>query len=70
MDEKERFDTNREAQHDAAAQRDRPSQRQADAIARFVGAALYDDVRRAERKRERRDGKAPSQEDNGTSSVA
>ncbi|BCB89549.1 hypothetical protein [Phytohabitans suffuscus] len=54
MNEKERCDANREARHDAAANRDQSPERRADVIARFVGALLYGGARRPERERDRK----------------
>ncbi|MFY1670261.1 hypothetical protein ACN27G_09910 [Plantactinospora sp. WMMB334] len=52
MDEKERYDTDREARRDAAGRSARSAARGPDAITRFVGALLYDSLRRIERERE------------------
>ena len=54
MDEKERYDANREARHDAAAHGARQSERRVDTIARFVGALLYGDDRTERRDRDRK----------------
>ncbi|MFC0530513.1 hypothetical protein [Phytohabitans kaempferiae] len=61
MDEKERYDTNREARHDAAADAGRTPSLRTGAMARFVGAVLYDTGRHTDRER-----KPQSDEDDGT----
>jgi len=63
MDEKERYDTNREARRDTAAHGDHSSERRADTIARFVGALLYGDIRTAPNNGDR---KPPPKESDST----
>ncbi|BCB75088.1 hypothetical protein GCM10022251_35470 [Phytohabitans flavus] len=41
MDEKERYDTDREARHDVAADAGRLRKRPTEAMAHFVGTVLY-----------------------------
>jgi len=54
MDEKERYDTNREARREAVAHGGHSSERRADTIARFVGALLYGGTRAAPTDRDRK----------------